>query len=354
MKNLKSTFYKKKILITGHTGFKGSWLTLWLQSLNAQICGVSIDTTTQPSHYSSLKIQNKVENHFFDIKDLKKLKKIFKEFKPDFVFHLAAQSLVRKSYSDPLKTFTTNSIGTLNIMECLKEYKKKCIIVLITSDKSYKNLEIKRGYKEDDMLGGIDPYSASKASAELIIKSYFESFLNKKKNIRLCVARAGNVVGGGDWSENRLIPDCIKSWSRKKTVKIRNPESTRPWQHVLDAVYGYMLLAKELDKNKKLNGNAFNFGPPIKSNYRVIDVLKIMKKNWNDVRWEIQKKKNSHYESNLLKLNSSKAFNLINWKTHLSFLETIKLTIIWYKEFFNNKDIHRLSLSQIDYYIKKN
>ncbi len=351
---LEKIFSKKKILITGHTGFKGSWLSLWLKNLNSHVLGVSLDIPTTPSHYGSIGLRNDIRNEFVNIRDLTKLKKIFKKFQPDFVFHLAAQSLVKRSYLNPKLTFNTNSIGTLNIMECLRETKKNCVAVIITSDKSYKNKEIKRGYRENDILGGFDPYSASKASAELIIDSYFESFLKHKKNLRIGVARAGNVIGGGDWSENRLIPDCIKSWSINSSVKIRNPNSTRPWQHVLDAVYGYLILAINLKKNKKLNGQAFNFGPSTKNNFKVIDVLKLMKKFWKSIKWNIIEKKNNHFETRLLKLNSNKSKKLLNWQTNLNFVESVKYTIEWYKIFYQNKKkISELSSYQILQYTRK-
>ena len=204
------------------------------------------------------------------------LKKIFKKYRPDYVFHLAAQPLVKKSYIDPVYTWSTNTIGTLNVLESLRVINKKCIAIIITSDKSYKNLEINRGYKEDDILGGKDPYSASKASAELAIQSQIASYFPlKKTKVLIGIARAGNVIGGGDWSENRLIPDCIKSWSKNKKVLLRNPNSTRPWQHVLEATRGYLKLAQSLKKNKKLHGEAFNFGPNYTKNYKVLIVVKI-------------------------------------------------------------------------------
>ena len=303
MKNNLKVFKNKRILITGHTGFKGSWLSLWFKNLGADVMGVSIDIPTKPSHFQLINLEKKVKNKFIDITDLKKLKKVFINFKPDYVFHLAAQSLVKKSYKNPLLTYYTNAIGTLNVMESLKSLKNNCIAIIITSDKSYKNLEIKRGYKEEDELGGADPYSSSKASAELIIQSYFKSYLVDKKNIRLAVARAGNVIGGGDWSENRLIPDCVRSWSKNKKVIIRNPDATRPWQHVLDALYGYIILSLNLRKNRKLNGQAFNFGPGLNNNYKVIDVLKLVKKLWPNIFWKTIKLKKKEFESSLLKLN---------------------------------------------------
>ena len=250
-------FKNKRVIITGHTGFKGSWLAIWMHLLGAKVIGISNKVPTNPSHYKYLQMKSKIKNIKLDIKTSKKLKRIFKKFKPNYVFHLAAQSLVKQSYIDPKYTLETNSIGTLNILESLKAVKNKCIAVLITSDKVYKNLELGRGYVENDVLGGKDPYSVSKASAELIIQSYIDNFFPiKKTKVLIAIARAGNVVGGGDWSKNRLIPDCVKSWSKKKKVLIRNPKSTRPWQHVLEAISGYILLAKHLNENKKLHGEA--------------------------------------------------------------------------------------------------
>ena len=352
-KNLK-IFKNKKILITGHTGFKGSWLSLWFKSLGADVMGVSIDIPTKPSHFKLINLEKKIKNKFVDITDLKKLKKIFVTFKPDYVFHLAAQSLVKKSYQNPLFTYYTNAIGTLNVMESLISLRNNCIAVIITSDKSYKNLEIERGYKETDVLGGADPYSASKASAELIIQSYFKSYLNDKKNIRIAVARAGNVIGGGDWSEDRLIPDCVRSWSKNEKVIIRNPDSTRPWQHVLDALYGYIILSINLRKNIKLNGQAFNFGPSMSNNYKVIDVLKLVKKLWQNILWKIIKVKRREFESSLLKLNSSKANSILKWKCNLSFKESIYFTTEWYKYFYTKKkNMYDFSTKQINLYVKR-
>jgi CDP-glucose 4,6-dehydratase len=294
--NFYKQFKNKKVLITGHTGFKGSWLTSWLVMLGAKVTGLSINIPTTPSHFKAIKLKNKINHKKVDIRNLKLLKKTFKKYQPDYVFHLAAQSLVKKSYYDPIYTWETNTIGTLNVLESLREIKKNCIAVLITSDKSYKNLEIKRGYKENDILGGKDPYSASKASAELAIQSHISSFFPlKKTKVLVGIARAGNVIGGGDWSENRLIPDCVKSWSKNKRVLIRNSQSTRPWQHILEAVRGYLLLALTLKKNKKLHGEAFNFGPENTKNYSVIFLIKLMKKYWKEISWKMHNKKKKKF-----------------------------------------------------------
>ena len=334
--NFYKQFKNKKVLITGHTGFKGSWLTSWLVMLGAKVTGLSINIPTTPSHFKAIKLKNKINHKKVDIRNLKLLKKTFKKYQPDYVFHLAAQSLVKKSYYDPIYTWETNTIGTLNVLESLREIKKNCIAVLITSDKSYKNLEIKRGYKENDILGGKDPYSASKASAELAIQSHISSFFPlKKTKVFIGIARAGNVIGGGDWSENRLIPDCVKSWSKNKRALIRNPKSTRPWQHVLEAVSGYLLLASTLKRNKKLHGEAFNFGPDNTNNYSVIFLVKLIKKYWKVTSWKLSKKrKKGFYESNLLKLNSNKAKIKLKWKCILSFAETISMVADWYKNYY--------------------
>lgn len=351
---LKKFFKKKKIIITGHTGFKGSWLTAWLDLLGAQIVGISNGLSSSPSHYKLLKLK-RVKNQTIDIRDFNSVKKIFKKYQPDFVFHLAAQSIVKKSYNQPINTWSTNVIGTVNVLEALREIKKKCVAIIITSDKAYENLEINRGYHEDDRLGGKDPYSGSKASADIAVKSYVNSFFCSKKNkILIATARAGNVVGGGDWSDNRLIPDCIRSWSKKKKVIIRNPDSTRPWQHVLEAVYGYLLLAINLCKNKTLHGEAFNFGPLNNQNYKVINLVRLMRSNWKNVSWKVFKSKKELYkESNLLKLNSKKANIKLNWKSVLKFRETVFLIADWYKNFYiNPKRIYQLTSDQIEEYQK--
>ena len=352
--NFYQKFRNKTVIVTGHTGFKGSWLTCWLVLLGAKIIGLSIDIPSNPSHFNAIKLKKKITHKKIDIRNLRILKKTFKKYQPDYVFHLAAQSLVRRSYSNPVYTWETNTIGTLNVLESLKELKKNCAVVIITSDKSYKNLEIKRGYKEDDILGGKDPYSASKASAELVIQSYISSFFPlKKTKVFISIARAGNVIGGGDWSENRLIPDCVKSWSKNKKVLIRNPKSTRPWQHVLEAVSGYLLLALKLKKNKKLHGEVFNFGPNNTKNYNVIFLVKLIKKYWKETSWKVSnRRKKSFYESNLLKLNSNKAKTNLGWEPTYNIKKSVKFTVDWYKSVLKlNRDLPDVTLDQIKKYM---
>lgn len=233
---MKKYFKNKRVLIIGNTGFKGSWLTFWMQYYEAKVLGISLNIPTNPSNFKILNLEKKNRYKKIDIRNFNKLKKQILDFKPDFIFHLAAEAIVKKAYKNPKYTWETNTIGTINVLECISKLKKNIIAVVITSDKVYKNLEIKRGYKENDELGGVDPYSASKSAADIAIQSYYFSQLQQKKNIKICIARAGNVIGGGDWSEGRLIPDCIKKWSKNEIVSIRNPNSTRPWQHVLDVL----------------------------------------------------------------------------------------------------------------------
>ena len=336
-KNL-NIFKDKTVIITGHTGFKGSWLSFWLKTLGAKVIGISFNIPTNPSLFKIIIGNQFIRNYKCDIKNFPKLRNIVLKHKPDFVFHLAAQALVNKSYLNPLLTWNSNLLGTVNLLESLRHLKKKCVAVIVTSDKSYKNLEIKRGYIEEDQLGGYDPYSASKGAAEFAIRSFVKSFLNKKSKVKIGIARAGNVIGGGDWSEDRLLPDCIKSWSKGKKVNIRNPNSTRPWQHVLEALSGYILLAVRLRLNAKIHGEAFNFGPKLNHNYSVLALLKEAKKIWPSILWSITNNKKKFKESNLLKLNCNKAKKVMNWQSTLSFNENIKMTINWYRAYYTNKD----------------
>jgi len=355
-KNFKKIFLNKKVLITGHTGFKGSWLSLWMHNMGAKVMGISIDVPTKPSHSSLIGLEKIIISKKVNIQNSILLKNTIKKFKPDFIFHLAAQAIVKKSYLNPIETWKTNLIGTVNILESVRYLKKETIIVLITSDKVYKNLEVTRGYKENDTLGGLDPYGASKSAAEISIKSYIKSFFSNKKNkIFIATARAGNVIGGGDWSENRLIPDCIRFWSKRKKVLIRNPKSTRPWQHVLDVLNGYVTLAVKLKKNKKLHGQEFNFGPK-KTNIKVIDILRKIEKKWPIARWQILKNQN-FFENTLLSLNSTKAEKTLGWKNKLNFIENINFTIDWYRFYLDNKNnkkkIFQKSIEQINLFEKK-
>ena len=348
-----SVFKNSNVLITGHTGFKGSWLTCILLELGAKITGVSIDIPTTPSNFVVMGLQDKINHIKSDITNTQKLKKIIDERQPDFIFHLAAQPLVRKSINKPLETWNSNTLGTISLLESIKNLKKNCTVVFITSDKVYKNKEWAWGYRETDTLGGFDPYSASKASAELAINSYVKTYFNNS-NIRIGVGRAGNVIGGGDWGSDRIVPDCIKSWSQNKHVNIRSPLSTRPWQHVLEPIFGYLIFALKLSTDISLHGEAFNFGPSDRNNHSVSDLVNEMSKYWNKVLWrDVSSNENVINESNLLKLNCDKAKMYLSWEAVWDFATTVKHTSSWYKSFYENDKFQDLSVLQIQLYVEQ-
>jgi CDP-glucose 4,6-dehydratase len=351
---MSDTFKDKKVLITGHTGFKGSWLSFWLNSIGAKVSGISLDPLSIPSNYDALKLNNHINDLRLDIRNTSKTISIINEIQPDFVFHLAAQSLVGPAYDNPINTWETNLLGTVNILEAIRQNDKKCCAVIITSDKCYDNQEWLWGYKETDKLGGPDPYSASKGAAEIAINSYYKSFFSKNDHIRIASARAGNVIGGGDWSNLRIIPDCIKAWSKKENLVLRNPFATRPWQHVFEPLSGYMQLAESLNASDKHNGESFNFGPSSEQNYSVQELVSQMSKLWKDSKWEVHKEADiSFYESKLLKLNCEKALADLNWKSVLSFNENINFTSEWYQEFYKNESqLIDFSLKQLEDYKK--
>ena len=350
MKNL-SIFKNSRVIVTGHTGFKGSWLTAWLKQLGADVMGISLHPPSQPYHFKVSKINYGIKDVKLDIRNQYKLEKKIISFKPHFIFHLAAQSLVRKSYISPTLTWQTNVLGTLNILESLRKLKNSCNVIIITSDKCYFNKETHKGYKETDILGGKDPYSGSKASAEILVNSFINSFFlnNNKTKIRIATARAGNVVGGGDWAENRIVPDCVRSWSKNKKAKLRNPKSTRPWQHVLEAVGGYLCLAINLKFHKNLHGESFNFGPKLHKEYSVLELVKNISTNLNNVSWKIEKRTNKKFfESELLRLNCSKARKILKWKSILNFNETSKMVADWYSSYYiDPKKVNKVTEKQI-------
>ena len=347
-------YKNKRVLITGHTGFKGAWLTAWLLKLGANVAGYSIDLPTQPALFEILGLKNKIEHYTADVCDLEQLKRVFDKFKPEIVFHLAAQSLVAKSYKDPHQTFSTNAIGTLNVMECIRTSKDIKAAVMITSDKAYRNVEWDYGYRETDAVGGEDPYSGSKGCAELICYSYFNSFFNNLSTPMLATARAGNVIGGGDWAENRIVPDCMRAWADNKAVEIRSPYATRPWQHVLEPLSGYLWLgAQLLSGNKKTKNQSFNFGPDSNSENSVVDLIAALAIHWPYAEKEI---KQSTYgaEATLLKLCCDKALRQLAWQPTLSFKQTVALTAKWYEQFYRHHDVdmYQFTLEQIDQYIE--
>lgn len=348
-----SVFNGARVLVTGHTGFKGSWLSLWLTQLGAQVLGVSNGVPTEPSHFAAAGLAGRVQDYCVDIRDGGALKTLVNEIQPDFVFHLAAQALVRRAYSDPVETWHTNVLGTMNVLEALRELKKLCVAVLITSDKCYDNVEWVWGYRETDALGGPDPYSASKGAAELAIRSYVRSYFPKDGLIRIGVGRAGNVIGGGDWAQDRIVPDCARAWSRGGAVPLRNPLATRPWQHVLEPLSGYLALAMALYGSAALHGEPFNFGPPAQQNHSVGELVTAMANHWEKVRWEdVSTQYGGPHESGLLKLNCDKALHLLDWRAIWNFEATVRETTTWYRRYYEapHAPITDFSLAQIAAY----
>jgi len=345
----------KKVIITGHTGFKGSWLTTWLLKLGANVVGISNRIPTQPSMFQELKLQEKITDYRIDVRDFDKLSEIISSEKPDFVFHLAAQALVVTSYKNPLDTFSTNMMGTANVLEAIRLCNKSCIVVMITSDKCYDNVEWEWGYKESDTLGGKDIYSGSKGGAELVIKSYYHSFFkNNNSNIRVVSTRAGNVIGGGVWADFRIVPDCMRAWKDGKSVEIRSPKATRPWQHILEPLSGYLAVGQKLIEDPDLNGESFNFGPHAEYSKTVFDLLNDLSKNWN-LKQEpsyFPEKTSEFHEAGLLKLNCDKALFHLKWLPTLDYETLIKFTSDWYYVYYKNKSVNlmELSLSQIQEY----
>lgn len=348
MKTVFNYFKNKKVLITGHTGFKGAWFSQLFLNLNADVYGISLKENDL-SLYNLLNLNNKLKSYIEDIRHLEKIKKIVKDVNPDIIFHLAAQPLVIDSYNNPVYTFETNVMGTINILESIKYLDNLECAIMITTDKVYDNKEWVWGYRETDSLGGHDPYSASKACCELAIKSYKKSFF---KDIKIATARAGNVIGGGDFADNRIIPDIIRSIEQNKSVELRNPNSIRPWQYVLDVLYGYILLAY-----KSVNGNSisesYNFAPIDEGNKFTVEYITkkfidyIGKGNYNIKEQNTYKK-----EMSMLRLDSSLARKELNWKEKFNTKEAIKQTAIWYKEYINKSNIINITEKQIKEYIE--
>ena len=343
-------FYKnKKVMITGHTGFKGSWLLLWLYSLGADVLGYSLKPNTTPSMFEYLNLENYCQNVYGDILDEELLNKSIRDFKPEIIFHLAAQPIVRLSYKEPLLTYKTNVIGTLNVLEAARKCNSIKAFLNVTTDKCYENKEVNKGYSEDDPMGGYDMYSSSKGCVEIMSSSYRRSFL-ERDFYALATARAGNVIGGGDWAVDRLIPDCIRSINSNISIEIRNPFAVRPWQFVLEPLSGYLLLAKMLFEEGKAYAQGFNFGPNEGSVLKVSEVTKMLVKYYGCGEIAFHKKDDLH-EANLLMLNIEKAQKLLGWQPAYDARDAIKKTVQWYKHFYDNDvDMLEFTLEQIKQY----
>lgn len=334
-----------KVLVTGNTGFKGAWLTLWLQRLGAEVIGFSNSVPTSPSLYDIADLSQSITQIFGDIRDHALVESAITEHKPDFVFHLAAQAIVSESYVAPLETISVNVNGTANVLDALRAAVHECVAVIITSDKCYENVEWPWGYKETDHLGGKDIYSASKGAAEIIYHAYFESFLRQKNNITSATARAGNVLGGGDWAKDRVVVDCIKSWLNGESVQIRSPDATRPWQHVLEPLSGYLHLGSVLAQSRDLNGESYNFGPAADVTKTVVELITDLSQHYKldealpplEITGNIP-----FHEAGLLKLNCDKAAASLKWYPTLNYSQCVQFVGQWYKHYAVHQDLFAL------------
>ena len=334
-------FEGKRVLVTGHTGFKGSWLALWLDHLGAHVTGVGLTPHTSPSLFELARISTRVEDRRCDIRDRDALDKILAEVRPDFVFHLAAQALVRASYIFPVETMATNVLGTAHLLESVRTHVPQSVVVVVTSDKCYENQEWVRPYREGDPLGGHDPYSASKACAEIVAASWRRSFSGDGE-LRIATARAGNVIGGGDWCPDRIVPDCVRALSRGEPITVRNPTAIRPWQHVLEPLFGYLLLAAKLHESPRFAG-AWNFGPDDEDTRTVEELVKTVVEAWGDgACWSSVPQVAAPHEASVLTLSSTKAMQGLGWRPTWQFGHAVRATIAWYKACLAGADVQLL------------
>jgi CDP-glucose 4,6-dehydratase len=348
-------FYKgKRTLITGHTGFKGGWLAIWLKMMGSRVTGIALPPEpARPSLFESAKVQQGMNSNLTDIRDFDAVRQIFRQHKPEIVFHMAAQALVRRSYRDPMETYASNVMGTVHVLEAARSIASVRAIVVVTSDKCYENREWVWGYREQDPLGGYDPYSSSKACTEIVAAAYRRSFFDETGKTLLASARAGNVFGGGDWSEDRLVPDLMRGITSKTKIAIRQPDARRPWQHVLEPLHGYLLLARRLWQGERQFAEAWNFGPQDDS-LRVSDLAKRIIELWGQGRLALRKNKARMHEAHQLRLDCSKAREVLGWRTYLSTEEGLRLTVDWYRNF--EKEPRRalqLTCNQISQYLDR-
>jgi len=349
-----SDVYKgKRVLVTGHTGFKGSWLCTWLLDLGAEVAGYSLDIPTTPSNFEVSNLISRITHFDGDVRDRENLNRVFESFQPEIVFHLAAQAIVRRSYEEPVFTFETNALGTMNVLECIRRQRSVQAAVIITSDKCYQNIGWLWGYRENDRLGGEEPYSASKACAEIISSAFMHSYFQNGKPA-IATTRAGNAIGGGDWAPDRIVPDCVRAWSMNRPVKIRNSNATRPWQHVLEPLSGYLWLGANLWKAEaSLQNESFNFGPLATIVRSVADLVNEMTKYWKGAGWETENEICLEKpEPTSLKLNCDKALQQLNWRAVLSFEKTVRFTCEWYRVHYkeNPGSMFEFTMGQIHDY----
>jgi CDP-glucose 4,6-dehydratase len=345
-------WYGKRVFLTGHTGFKGSWLSLWLQNMGAIVKGYSLDVNTDPALFVKANVADGMESEIGDIRNLDQLSKSMVDFNPEILIHMAAQPLVRQSYIEPVETYSVNVIGTVNVLEAARKCPDLKAIVSVTTDKCYENKEWEWGYRENEPLGGHDPYSSSKGCAELVTSAYRRSFFNSEGTASLASARAGNVIGGGDWAEDRLIPDILRAFEKSEPVVIRNPLSTRPWQHVLEPLSGYLVLAQELFLNGDDFAEGWNFGPKDEDCRPVSWILDELISHWgNNASWSLDKNNNPH-EAGFLKLDCSKASNRLKWDPKWSLQLTLKSIVDWHQIYINGGDLKKQCLKEINNYSK--
>lgn len=347
MQILEKSFSGKRVLITGHTGFKGSWLAFILNEVGAEVTGLALPPVTAVNHFDLLKLDGKIKHVVGDVRDTAVVAKTVQDFQPEFVFHLAAQALVRPSYDEPVTTFSTNVMGSVNLLEAVRQCESVRSLVYITSDKCYENVEWIWGYRENDQLGGHDPYSASKAAAELAFSTYARSFFEQRPMLGAASTRAGNVIGGGDWAVDRIIPDCIRAVQADEPVRLRNPGATRPWQHVLEPLAGYLLLAARLYEEPKKWGGSWNFGPSTQEVRTVKNVAEVIVGHIGKGRVEVVESKRQAHEARLLQLNCDKAHQLLGWYPRWHVEKTLEATAIWYKTIMNGGAAEAITRAQI-------
>ncbi|HVC90955.1 MAG TPA: CDP-glucose 4,6-dehydratase [Acidobacteriaceae bacterium] len=350
-----SFWHGRRVFVTGHTGFKGGWLSLWLEQLGAEVCGVALDPPTDPCLFNEARVGQGIRSEIADIRDLEHIRTILQEYRPEIVFHMAAEPLVRKSYEDPVGTYSTNVMGTVNVLESVRGSDSVRAVVVITTDKCYENREWIWPYRETDRLGGYDPYSNSKACAELVVSAYRNSFFPPAQygqhGLAIASARAGNVIGGGDWAEDRLVPDIMRAFAANEVLKIRNPSAVRPWQHVLEPLSGYLKLAERLIEAGGQYGDAWNFGPEHADAKPVEWIVRELAKMWGaDAHWQVDGHAQPH-EAQMLKLDCSKAVQSLDWRPALTLKQALRLTADWYRRWNAGEDARDMTLGQIKQYI---
>ena len=354
MEYFNNVYKNKTVLVTGHTGFKGSWLSIWLRELGANVIGYALDPYTEKDNFVLTKLENKITDIRGDVRDKEHLEKVFKQYKPDFVFHLAAQPLVRLSYDQPVETYEVNVMGTINVMECIRKTPETKVGIMITTDKCYENKEQIWGYRENEAFGGYDPYSSSKGAAEIAINSWRNSFFNpkdyEKHKKSIASVRAGNVIGGGDWSLDRIIPDCIRALEKDEAISIRNPKAIRPWEHVLEPLSGYLLLGQKMYEEPSKYCEGWNFGPNLDSIVPVWEIGEKLIKYYGSGRLEDKSKKGELHEAKLLVLDITKVRFNFGWKPRWDIDKAIEKTVEWYKE-YSNENVYELCVKQIEKFI---